>query len=80
MESKVLQILKEMNEEIMGYSGENLYKDGLLDSIQVVDLVAQIEETFNVDIAPELVVLENFANKDAIIKFVKQILEEQNAG
>ncbi len=80
MEEKMKEILKEINEEILNYKGENLYKDGLLDSIEVVELVAQIEEAFGIDIAPDLVVLENFANEDAIFNFIRKVLEESHAG
>ena len=80
MEEKMKEILKEKNEEILNYKGENLYKDGLLDSIEVVELVAQIEEAFGIDIAPDLVVLENFANEDAIFNFIRKVLEESHAG
>ena len=80
MEEKMKEILKEINEEILNYKGENLYKDGLLDSIEVVELVAQIEEAFGIDIAPDLVVLENFAHEDAIFNFIRKVLEESHAG
>ena len=38
MEAKISALLKEINEEILTYKGDNLYKDGLIDSIQVIDL------------------------------------------
>ena len=80
MEAKISALLKEINEEILTYKGDNLYKDGLIDSIQVIDLAVELGEVFGLEITPEAVVLENFANKEAIIHFVKRLLEEQNAG
>ncbi len=79
MEEKILKILGDLNEEALNYKGDNLYKDGILDSIQVIDLVVQLEEDFEMEIAPEMVILENFANKDTIINLIKKILEGQNA-
>ena len=80
MEETVLKILMELNEEILTYKGDNLYRDGLLDSFQVLDLAAELEEKLGIEIDPELVILENFANKDAILGFVKKTMEEQDAG
>ena len=47
MEETVLKILMELNEEILTYKGDNLYRDGLLDSFQVIDLAAELEEKLN---------------------------------
>lgn len=80
MEEKILELLKEINEEILEYKGDNLYRDGLLDSIQVIDLVAELEAVFDIDIEPEFVILENFANKDSIIHFVNEQMEGKNGG
>lgn len=79
MEEKIIKVLEEINPEILDYNGDNLYKDGVLDSIQVVELIAELEEKLAIEIDPELVVLENFANKNTIISFVKEIMEGQNA-
>ena len=80
MEAKISELLKEINEEILTSKGDNLYKDGLIDSIQVIDLAVELGEVFRIEITPEAVVLENFANKEAIIHSVKRLMEEQNAG
>ena len=80
MEETVLKILMELNEEILTYKGDNLYRDGLLDSFQVIDLAAELDEKLGIEIDPEMVILENFANKDAILGFVKKTMEEQDAG
>lgn len=79
MDEKIIKILEDVNDEILNYKGNNLYKDGVLDSIQVIDLVVELEEQLNIEIDPEMVILENFANKDTIISFVKKIVEEQYA-
>ena len=74
MEEKVFEILAEINEDILDYDGDNLIESGLLDSFQVVDLVGIFEEEFEVEIDAELVVVENFVTKEAIIKMLKDIL------
>ena len=46
----------------------------------MIDLAAELEEKLGIEIDPEMVILENFANKDAILGFVKKTMEEQDAG
>lgn len=74
MEEKVLEILAEINEEILEYDGDSLVESGLLDSFQIVDLVGMLEEEFDIEIDAELVVVENFETKEAIIKMLEGIL------
>lgn len=74
MEEKILEILAEINEDIVDYDGDSLIDDGLLDSFQVVDLVGMLEEEFEFEIDAELVIVENFETKEAIIKLIKSIL------
>lgn len=74
MKEKVLEILAEVNEEILDYDGNNLVDSGLLDSFQIIDLVEMFEEEFDIEIDAELVVVENFKTKEAIIDMLKGIL------
>lgn len=74
MEEKIIEILREVNEDIPGYEGDNLFDAGLLDSLQAVDLVADLEDEFDIDIDAKYVIEENFKTKDAIIALVKKIL------
>lgn len=74
MEERVLEILAEINEEILDYDGDSLVESGLLDSFQIVDLVGMLEEEFDIEIDAELVVVENFETKEAIMEMLESIL------
>jgi len=74
MEERVLEILAEINEEILDYDGDSLVESGLLDSFQIVDLVGMLEEEFDIEIDAELVVVENFETKEAIIEMLEGLL------
>ena len=74
MEEKVLEILAEVNDEILDYDGDNLIESGLLDSFQIVDLVGMFEDEFDIEIDAELVVVENFRTKEAIMEMLEGIL------
>ena len=75
MEEKVLEVLAEVNEDIVSYNGDNLFDAGILDSVQVVDLVAELEDAFDIDINAKYVVEDNFKTKEAIIAMIKMIME-----
>lgn len=74
MEEKVLEILAEIDEDIPSYTGENLFEAGLLNSFQVIDMVSELEDAFDIEIDAKYVVEENFATKDAIISLIKRLM------
>lgn len=76
MEEKMLDILREFNEDILTYNGDNLFDAGILDSLQVVELVVELEDGLDIDIDAKYVVEENFKTKGAIAALVKKIMEE----
>ena len=55
---------------------ENLITDGILDSIDVVSLVGEIDEAFDVQIHVEDLIPDNFNSVDAIIALIERIQDE----
>lgn len=76
MEDQILEILKNVDEEIVSYEGDNLFDAGILDSVQAVFLVSELEEALDIEIDAAYVVEENFKTKDAIIDMVRKIVEK----
>lgn len=72
MEEKILSILEELNEDILTYDGNNMISDGIINSFEIVEIISNIEEEFDIEISAENVVAANFANKDAIVEMVKR--------
>lgn len=75
MEEKILGILAAINEEIPAYSGSSLFEAGLLDSFQVIELVSELEDAFDIEIDAKYVVEENFLSREAIVALVKRLME-----
>ena len=50
---------------------DDLLGSGLLDSMGVMRLVGFVEETFNIKIPPQDIVIENFMDVKAITKYVE---------
>ena len=76
MEEKIIEILKEANEEILSYQGKNMMADGLIDSFGIIQIIGGLEDTFDIEIDAADVTIENFGNKDTVIKFIKTLVNE----
>lgn len=76
MEEKILEILEDVNEDILDYDGNDMYGEGVITSVEVLDIVSNIEDEFDIEIDAKYVIAENFANKEAIIALVKMIIED----
>lgn len=75
-EERILKVLEGINEKILTYSGENMMEDGTLDSFELIEIVSQLEEEFDIEIDAEYAVVENFANKETIIALMNKLLKE----
>lgn len=73
---RVISVLEEANEELIGYTGDNLFDDGILDSFQVMDIVNDLEEELDIEIDAKYVVEENFVTVDAIVALIEMIMNE----
>lgn len=74
MREKVLEVLCEMNPEIGKNTDKDLLATGIIDSFEIVNLVVELEEAFDMEIDPELVIPENFRTVDAIVALVEKIV------
>lgn len=77
MEQRVLQVLEGVDRAILTYSGFDMLGDGVIDSFQVIDIVAGLEDAFSMEIDAQYVVAENFANKDSVIALVHELISGQ---
>lgn len=74
MEDKILEILEEINEDILTYDGENMYEEGVISSMDVVEIVSELEAEFDIEIDIDDIVAKNFANKETIIELVRGLI------
>lgn len=57
---ELFEILKELHPEVDFEITEGLIDDGILDSLDMVTLVTEINDRFDVSIPPEEIIPENF--------------------
>ena len=74
---ELMDILMEIDPDI-DYETEDQLIDGkVLDSFSIVSLVAQISETFDIDISPKYLIPENFNSAEAIWDMIQTIQDEE---
>jgi acyl carrier protein len=79
MESNQAIIIKYIQNNLLSGKGkielspvDDLLGSGLIDSMGVMRLVSFVEETFNIKIPPEDIVIENFMDVKAITNYVER--------
>lgn len=72
MEEKIYEILKEIRPEFDFTQSENFIDDGFLDSFDVVTIISELENQFNIVIDGLDVVPENFETVQTIAELVNR--------
>ena len=73
MREQILEILKDLMPNVDFEKATSLADDGIIDSINVVNIVTEIAIAFDVQIPFEALVNENFNSVDSIVKLVKNL-------
>lgn len=74
---EILNILKEFRPDVDVRGREDLIDGGLLDSLDIVNIVAEFESVFDVSIPVEEIVPENFNSVEAMQKMIDRLKEEE---
>lgn len=69
----ILQILTELRPDVDFALAQNLIDDGVLDSFDVVSLVSELCDAFEVDITVEDLTAENFNTPAAMLALVERL-------
>ena len=72
---ELLDILKELHPDVDFETCTTLIDDQILDSIDIVSLVAEISDAFDVAIPPEELVPENFNSAQALWALIQRLDE-----
>lgn len=72
---RLLKILNELHPDVDFSSEKSLIDDGILDSLDIVTLITEINDEFDVSIPAEEIVPENFNSADSIMTLINKIDE-----
>lgn len=73
---RLLEILRDLHPEVDFESCDTLIDDKILDSFDVVSIIAEIGEEFDVVISAEMITPENFNSAEALYELIQELEEE----
>ena len=73
---ELLEILTDLHPDIDFEQQENLIDDGILDSLDIVSLITEISEQFDVTITAKDIVPENFNSARALYELIQRLEDE----
>ncbi len=72
----LLEILQDLHPEVDFETEEGLVDDGILDSFDIVSIIAEISDTFDVTISADKITPENFNSAKSIYALIKRLEED----
>lgn len=72
----ILDILQELHEDVDFEAEEKMVDDKILDSFDLVTLVTELGEEFDVDITAKDFVAENFNSLDSLANMIARLQDE----
>ena len=73
MKEKVLAILEDLRPDIDFETEDALISDGLLESFDLIQLIALLSDEFGIEISNHYVTIENFDSLDKITALVESL-------
>lgn len=73
---ELLQILTDMHPDVDFETEEHLIDDAVLDSLDIVGLITEISENFDVTITARDIVPENFNSAKAMFALIERLQDE----
>ncbi len=70
------KILEEVRPDIDFDTEKQLIDDGILDSIDIIAIITQINDSFDVDINVQYLLPENFNSMEAIYSLIQKLSDE----
>lgn len=72
----LIDILTELHPEVDFKTETGLIDRGILDSFDIVSIIAEISDTFDVTISAEMITPENFNSAEALYELITRLEEE----
>jgi len=74
--NELLEILTDLHPEVDFETCETLIEEGILDSFDIVTIIAEVNEEFDVVIPAEEIVPENFNSAKALYALIERLGDE----
>lgn len=73
---KLIEILTDLHPDVDFETEEGLVDNGILDSLDIVTLITEINDKFDVSIPTEEIIPENFNSAAALMALIEKLDEE----
>lgn len=73
---ELVKVLSGVIEGVDFASETNLVSDGKLSSIDITEIIAEIEEHYDIEIDMEYMVPENFESAQTMLNMIEELLDE----
>lgn len=73
---ELIEILQQLHPEVDYTTCDNLVDGRILDSFDIITLIAEINDVFDVAIPAEEIVPENFNSANALYTLIERLLDE----
>ena len=73
---ELMEILENLRPDVDFEKETALVTDGILESFDIVALVGELDETFDIEIKPNHLLPENFNSVDAILELIERMEDE----
>ena len=74
--TELMQILEELRPDVDFENETGLIANGILDSFDIVSLVGELNEAFDIEIKPTDLIPENFNSAQAMLAMVEKLQDE----
>ena len=71
---RLLNLLKEIKRDVDFENAVELVDNGILDSLDIVNIISAIEETYGVEVNPDEIDPDNFQCVNAMCEMIRNIL------
>ncbi len=72
MEQKIVDLLRELDDEIPNDTQVDLLDAGVIDSFDIANIVSMLEEYFGIEISAEDILPENFSSVERMATLVRK--------
>lgn len=73
---ELMEILNELRPDVDFENETELITDGILDSFDIVALVGELNDAFDIEIKPNNLVPENFNSANAMMALIEKLQDE----
>ena len=76
IKEEILDILQELHEDVDFEAERAMVDDKILDSFDLVTLVTELGDAFDVDITAKAFIAENFNDVDSLTEMIARLMDE----